>query len=66
MTIPSRAVKNFTERLNNSAANIHIVQFEAPGPQSFKMFSAPSQLILAKSALQKARNRNSWIRDKSA
>ena len=31
MTIPSGAVKIFTERLNHSAANIHIFQFVAPG-----------------------------------
>ena len=31
MTIPSRAVKNFTERLNYSAANMHIFQFGSPG-----------------------------------
>ena len=29
MTTPSHAVKKFTERLNHSAANIHIFQFEA-------------------------------------
>ena len=31
MTIPSCAVKKFTERLNFSAAYIHIFQFVAPG-----------------------------------
>ena len=31
MTIPSRAVKKFTERQNHSAVNIHIFQFVAPG-----------------------------------
>ena len=31
MTIPSHAVKKFTKRLNQSAANMHIFQFVAQG-----------------------------------